>query len=313
MPIIKEDPLHRYDPTDFSFKKVKGEVSEAMQFDWKRDKVDDAKKRAIYDCKNYDDFKSRVAGCTLRPIHKDEFNAPPKFVYNRQAQKSSDGPSGMDSGKEAQTVVSVGSAARAGRSSGSSRVPRNGHEFEREFRRRAGATEKVALLRYCKDAYGQIFARELDVEVLRQLLEALDEADGGDGEPRVARSFLSALVVDCPASTAGAAAFLTSQERTIIARLLAREPAANNEDNLRICASFGVSSSSLAEQQALQEEDTGRGDQATPAPEAPVEEAVPKEVAPSPAVSDSAVSAEPQTVPDLATETSVQGGYDAMD
>lgn len=300
MPIIKEDPLHRYDPTDFSFKKVKGEVSEAMQFDWKRDKVDDAKKKAIYDSKNYDEFKSRVAGCTLRPIHKDEFNAPPKFVYNRQAQKASDGPPGMASDKEVQVVVSAGAAVqRVGRSSGISRVPRNGHEFEREFRRRPGAKEKVALLRDCKDAYGHIFARELDVEVLRKLLEALDEADGADAQQRVARSFLTALVVDCPSSTAGAAAFLTSQEQTIIARLLAREPASNTENDVRICASFGVPTSSvdqqrLAEQPTPQEEGVGGGSSLS-------------------LDSDSAVSAEHQTVPDLTTETSVQGSCDAMD
>ena len=50
---------------------------------WLQDTIDDAKKRAITTTASYDEFRSRVAGCMLKPIHKSEFNAPPKFSFNR--------------------------------------------------------------------------------------------------------------------------------------------------------------------------------------------------------------------------------------
>ena len=34
-------------------------------------------------------FRSRVAGCHLKPIHKNEFNAPPKFAFNRRLRRDS--------------------------------------------------------------------------------------------------------------------------------------------------------------------------------------------------------------------------------
>jgi hypothetical protein len=45
------------------FPQCKQEVVSGAYDDWKRDTVDEAKKRAIYSAPSYDHFKSLVAGC----------------------------------------------------------------------------------------------------------------------------------------------------------------------------------------------------------------------------------------------------------
>ena len=42
---------------------LKQEVTRGAYDDWKRDTVDEAKKRAIYHAPTYDAFKALVAGC----------------------------------------------------------------------------------------------------------------------------------------------------------------------------------------------------------------------------------------------------------
>eukprot|EP00418_Pyrodinium_bahamense_P076174 CAMPEP_0179066168 /NCGR_PEP_ID=MMETSP0796-20121207/28839_1 /TAXON_ID=73915 /ORGANISM="Pyrodinium bahamense, Strain pbaha01" /LENGTH=287 /DNA_ID=CAMNT_0020763167 /DNA_START=69 /DNA_END=932 /DNA_ORIENTATION=- len=246
MPIIKEEPLTKYDPSTFSFKHVKGEVSEAMQEDWRHDKVDDAKKRAIYDCKNYDEFKQRVAGCTLKPIHRNEFNAPPKFAFNRQANPSTGSDralmsQGAQEGARAQLAVAEHGV----------RTIRSGREFERELRRCSAQQDKVALLHQLgEDDFARLFGRELDAEVLRQLIVALDETAGtAHAPPGVARRFLLTLATRCPSSTTTAASFLTAGERTMVARLLARESGPEDTGtccDVRICAALCVPPSMVA-------------------------------------------------------------------
>lgn len=62
MPIIKEEKLSKnLDSTNFDG--VKKQVVGGIYEDWKRDTVDSAKKRAIYNAPTYDAFKSLVAGC----------------------------------------------------------------------------------------------------------------------------------------------------------------------------------------------------------------------------------------------------------
>mmetsp|Transcript_2130 Transcript_2130/g.5250 ORF Transcript_2130/g.5250 Transcript_2130/m.5250 type:complete len:304 (+) Transcript_2130:101-1012(+) len=250
MPIIKEDKFNKYCPDSFNFDTMKGEVNEAMQFDWKRDKVDDAKKRAIYQATNYDDFKQRVAGCTLKPIHKDEFNAPPKYLFNRHAEEGSARrpltltPAANSGAPSTHEVPRVGGGAT---SSAETRVPRTGHEFERELRRKSGPTEKVRLLeRLSSDDYARVFGKELDAEVLRQLLVALDEVRN----PGAARNFLTELANRCPSSATVASSFFGHEERALVATLLACDVAAGSAvgsgDDVRICAVFGVPPAVLA-------------------------------------------------------------------
>lgn len=260
MPIIKEDPLRRYDPNDFSFKSVKGEVSEAMQFDWKRDKVDDAKKRAIYDSKSYDEFKDRVAGCTLKPIHRNEFNAPPKYSFNNRQDRDTGGveqPSGAAS-QDATKLASMRQAASGrsgyGESGGAifvEKVPKNGHEFERELRRRPTSEDKVRLLELVLEKSGlvaRLFSRELDGEMLRQVLSSLEDVlIRGTAAKGIARRFFVALATDCPDSITGAVAFFDAEERRTLARLLARDPASDPGEDVRVCAAFGIPPSSVAE------------------------------------------------------------------
>uniref|UniRef100_A0A7S4Q3U2 Dynein attachment factor N-terminal domain-containing protein n=1 Tax=Alexandrium monilatum TaxID=311494 RepID=A0A7S4Q3U2_9DINO len=242
MPLIQEEPLNKYDPSTFRFTKCKTEVSQAMQEDWKHDKVDDAKKRAIYDSRNYDEFKARVAGCTLKPIHRNEFNAPPKHAFNRSANAT------RAPGQQAQGASSgpVGAMEQAGLPQPGKAVIKTGREFDRELRRCSSPEDKVALLLRLEDGdFARLFGRELDAEVLRQLILALDTTLGSAAAPLgSAQRFFSALVVHCPSSAATAASFLINEERAAVARLLARESrsagGAAPADNVRVCAALGV-------------------------------------------------------------------------
>ena len=83
MVIITEEKLSKF-PTKFD--DVKKEVASAAKDDWKRGVVDDAKKRAIYSSGSYDEFKNLVAGCTLKPIGRNEFNAPAKRDLQNRVQ-----------------------------------------------------------------------------------------------------------------------------------------------------------------------------------------------------------------------------------
>mmetsp|Transcript_10940 Transcript_10940/g.22948 ORF Transcript_10940/g.22948 Transcript_10940/m.22948 type:complete len:287 (+) Transcript_10940:101-961(+) len=263
MPIIKEDPLKmslNYNPTSFSLDKFKGEVGQAVQEDWKRDKVDDAKKRAIYSSTSYDDFKQRVAGCTLKPIHRNEFNAPPKFVYNRTAEGPiAAGAPGSAPSAAAGVAALSASSQRDSSASGpgaSSCKLKNGREFERELRRRLEPLEKVELLETLdEDAFKRLFGRDVDAEVLRQVIEVLEEALPV-APAGAARRFLGRLSTLCPTSTASAASFLTAAERGIVARLLARERTADTSQDVQICAALGVQSSAVASAKAQVEEAT---------------------------------------------------------
>jgi len=266
MPIIKEDPLKKYDADAFSFKSMKGEVSEAMQFDWKRDKVDDAKKRAIHDSRSYDEFKDRVATCTLKPIHRNEFNAPAKYTFNNRNALQQGQPVGAQSIAEKPSVAPMstsqdgGAQASAGRTSGRAtgsqgavlpeKVPRNGHEFERELRRRTTSEDKVRLIELVLEKSGSVsrlFSRELDGEMLRQVLIAFDDVlDRGAIAPGLARRFFVALSVDCPETITAACSFFDAEERKTLARILARDPATEHGEDVRVCAAFGIPPSSVA-------------------------------------------------------------------
>jgi len=244
MPVIKEDPLQKYDASLFSFDRMKGEVTVAMKEDWKRDKIDDAKKRAIYDCRDYNEFKQRVAGCTLKPIAKNEFNAPPKFAFNRTVEGST-----AVSGGLVASPPSISPLDRQGRGSNAGQGPKNSREVDRELRRRGSAEEKAALvvdyLSTGDDVY-RVFGRELDAEVFRQLLEALEQAGTAAAvPPGTAQRFLEHVVGRCTGSAAQAAAFFTAEERGLVARLLARDQA-DASTVVPICATLGVTPSSVA-------------------------------------------------------------------
>lgn len=237
--------MHAYNE-NFKFDSVKGEVVDAMQFDWKRDKIDDAKKRAIYDCKNYDDFKERVAGCTLKPIHRDEFNAIPKFNFNRTGGLAC----GLDEyARKPEEASGYGSAGCLAPTRGVGTLPKNLRQFEREIRRRPSAEERVELLEALDSTtLTAVFGRECDAELLRQCLVALDEAGvSGVKPPRAARRFISLLVAHCSATIVSSCAFFGNDERELIARLLAREAdTAEKGEDVRVCAAMNVQPSAVA-------------------------------------------------------------------
>merc|ERR1719198_2331411 len=140
MVIIKEEKLN---PLPSSYQKVKDEVAGGVRQDWKRQLVDDTKKKAIYTARTYDDFKASVAGCELKPITFREFNAPPKHKYNRTVDKHRTGT------QEAQVTGSLASDAPE--------AVKTGAQFERAFRR-LPAPERLAWLQAVPlERYAQIF------------------------------------------------------------------------------------------------------------------------------------------------------------
>eukprot|EP00933_Yihiella_yeosuensis_P070431 TRINITY_DN7853_c0_g1_i1.p1 TRINITY_DN7853_c0_g1~~TRINITY_DN7853_c0_g1_i1.p1 ORF type:complete len:289 (-),score=81.85 TRINITY_DN7853_c0_g1_i1:249-1115(-) len=255
MVIIDEEPLQKYDGTGFEFQKMKAEVAGGVKEDWKRDKIDDAKKRAITDCKSYDEFKSRVAGCTLKPIHKSEFNAPPKMTFgNRTAESKSSTPhtlAGYNAVNEPSAPSAVSSAVlQKTRTMGSdSTVLKNPRDLDKELRKLKTPEEKARLVaeRLSTEADVQrIFGRELDAEVFRKLLEALVDAGSGAVPPGTGRQFLRSVAERCPSALSAAASFFTNEERRLVATILARDKADAGEDS-RICATLGVTSAMLKE------------------------------------------------------------------
>eukprot|EP00913_Durusdinium_trenchii_P030076 g28184.t1 len=163
-----------------------------------QDTIDDAKKRAITTTASYDEFKSRVAGCMLKPIHKNEFNAPPKFSYNRQVEKSRGAypPSTL--------------AERVNRSD-EKREIRSIRELDKELRRRQTAEERAELVVHMNsEAVQRIFGREMDAEVFQKLLEALEQA--AHVPAGTARRFLTDMATCCPSSTSQATAFYSAED-----------------------------------------------------------------------------------------------------
>lgn len=280
MPILKEDPFHKYDPAAVDFGRMKGEVASGIQDDWKRDKVDDAKKRAITTSTNYDDFKSRVAGCTLKPITRNEFNAPPKFAFNRQVIDGQVASTAGIYGASASSQVrpqgaGAGAAARLATTAteqGGVEKLRNARELEREFRRCASVEEKVAILEQLDgDACARFFRKEVDAEFLRRMLLTFEEAEAaGLGQRGVARRLLAALAVRCAGPTQTAASFLIAADRAIAAGLLARDPATEAGEDVRICAALGMPPSSVAAAAAaLAEARPSEGEAVVPAAQTP--------------------------------------------
>mmetsp|Transcript_15974 Transcript_15974/g.30059 ORF Transcript_15974/g.30059 Transcript_15974/m.30059 type:complete len:268 (+) Transcript_15974:127-930(+) len=239
MPIIKEDRLQQYDAGAFKFDKMKDEVADALKEDWMRDTVDDAKKRAITTTSSYDEFRSRVAGCHLKPIHKNEFNAPPKFAFNRQVDRSK-----VAYGSSPLPAAVLDKAAKSGRQT----ELRSIRDLDKELRRCHSSEEKAALVAQMNaEAVQRMFGREMDAQVFQQLLEALDQADREKVPPGTARKFLTDLASLCPSSTSQAAAFFSPEERRLVARLLAKDQAeADDAEIVRLCASWSITPSSLA-------------------------------------------------------------------
>mmetsp|Transcript_78111 Transcript_78111/g.137626 ORF Transcript_78111/g.137626 Transcript_78111/m.137626 type:complete len:281 (+) Transcript_78111:92-934(+) len=251
MPIIKEDRYTGYDADQFRFEKMKGEVEAGMKDDWKRDKIDNAKKSAITTTASYDEFKSRVSGCMLKPIHRNEFNAPPKFAFNRQVE---------DKGYKADPLPTA--VVSRVKSSSSAAGIRNSRELDREMRKRGTPQEKASLVVEHLDTaekVQKIFGKELDAEVFTCLLEALDEA-GPSIPAGTARRFLRDLTERCQSSAGQVVGFFTAKEHRLVARLLAKDKADPNDPEIvRVCASLGVVPSFLAEAVAsLGDEDLER-------------------------------------------------------
>jgi len=81
MTIIKEERLKsRSETIGQGFFGVKSDILDSHKEDKNLKKVDDAKKSAIQHSRDYAEFKDLVGTCHLKPIHRNEFNAPAKLL-----------------------------------------------------------------------------------------------------------------------------------------------------------------------------------------------------------------------------------------
>ena len=78
MTIIKEERLKWR--TKQGFAGVKEDILVSHKEDQHLKRVDDAKKSAIHQSRDYEEFKDLVSTCHLKPIQKNEFNAPAKRI-----------------------------------------------------------------------------------------------------------------------------------------------------------------------------------------------------------------------------------------
>ena len=81
MAIIKEERL-TWDKggKNREFVAVRSDILSSHDEDKHLKRVDDAKKSAIVKSRDYDEFKDLVSTCHLKPIQKNEFNAPAKLI-----------------------------------------------------------------------------------------------------------------------------------------------------------------------------------------------------------------------------------------
>lgn len=169
MVIIQEEKLSKF-PT--KFEDVKKEVAHAAQDDWKRGVVDEAKKRAIYSSGSYDEFKNLVAGCTLKPIGRNEFNAPAKRDLQNRVQARDE----YTSRSQNQASMVNPSPVNLGGSSKDSIADRvkGLADFEKQFRIANGALGQWQFLAQLDPAkFDAILRPEVDGELLSQIFACM--------------------------------------------------------------------------------------------------------------------------------------------
>jgi len=197
--IIKEEKLHKASKIT-NFEECKSEVKKAEYYDWKRQLVDDTKKKAIYTARTYEDFTDAVKGCTLKPISNKEFNAPAKHRYNSTF--------GHAAGEQASERAKAARGAKSGGKLSSKSEVTTGPQFERTFRR-IGASEKLSWLESIPlEKYPALFKVEFDPELFSAILKIL----APDGTPVDFASGWLAVVEALP-SASMLGAFATDEDK----------------------------------------------------------------------------------------------------
>jgi len=194
MVIIQEEKLGIF-PSKFD--SIKKEVVDSAKDDWKRKEVDDAKKRAIYNSRNYDDFKQLVAGCTLKPIGKNEFNAPAKRkLMNRHVAQGSNLVNRSQASSDNPAPPRSGGAIGESISDKIKTLP----DFEKHFRRSNGALGQWKFMAQLDPArFEKIFRPEIDGQLLSEMFVCLhagieEEEQGLETDPQAVLERLHGLV-----------------------------------------------------------------------------------------------------------------------
>mmetsp|Transcript_8734 Transcript_8734/g.21215 ORF Transcript_8734/g.21215 Transcript_8734/m.21215 type:complete len:235 (-) Transcript_8734:131-835(-) len=190
MPLLKQEKLTAFNPQNFH--QYKEEVTAGVYEDWKRDTVDNAKKRAVTQAPTYHAFEQLVAGCTLKPINKKDFDAPPKVLEPNKY------------GRKPDAKLEVG-CGKTGSSSGGRKVGRKmrGGEFTTLWHRAKGLGDRVGLLQRVAESDRELTVfHSVEPDLLEDVLDAAlrasselsaeadttvtNDADGGDASTTVA-------------------------------------------------------------------------------------------------------------------------------
>ncbi|GMH37271.1 hypothetical protein BSKO_05144 [Bryopsis sp. KO-2023] len=142
------------------------ELKTAIHDDFKRQVVDDAKKRAVSQHVDYDTFKNMVSVAHLRPIQ-----APNELKRDDGENWAFD----CDGKRQTSKINSIGETSVAGISAPFSR-PASQIQFVKIWRQRCRSpSERLAYLKACGvECLRHVFRVELGGDVLGGILEALD-------------------------------------------------------------------------------------------------------------------------------------------
>ena len=161
MPIIKEERL-TWDKggKNREFTAVRTDILTSHQEDKHLKRVDDAKKSAIVRSRDYEEFKDLVSTCHLKPIQKNEFNAPAKLISRNSLFN---GRIGNEASSVAVKVADISAENSASTS----------QDFSSKFMR---TSNKWTFLASHTDAQlCEFFTQGMDLSLFAECIDCIDE------------------------------------------------------------------------------------------------------------------------------------------
>lgn len=177
---FKEDKLTQ-DKLNLDVQNVKKEFYKSVDDENKRVNIDNAKKRAVYQHMDYDNFKQMVLGANIKPMKTAEMSGVmniqnPRSVLNANAtilSKSND-----DSTKEDHPVSILNQSLET-------KQPENFREFKKYFEKilNSASLDKTNKLKSAleyinqipREDYNKVFGIEMDVDYLIKVIKIFQE------------------------------------------------------------------------------------------------------------------------------------------
>ena len=161
MTIIKEERLKWQSDSSQGFNVIKQDILVSHNEDKHLKKVDDAKKSAIHNSRDYDEFKDLVSTCHLKPIQKNEFNAPAKLLSSNT----------LYNGRHSEPIVAI----ENGKFTSSLQLATSKQDFYTKISRAVNQWSFIKA--HEKDLLYSWFQAGMDEEVFAELVNSLDAGD----------------------------------------------------------------------------------------------------------------------------------------